>query len=300
MARLPRPTRSPAPAPAPAAVVREPSLWSSWWFRIGLVAAVLLALLLGLWLGGVFEDGGQKRRDAVAAYIEDVNAVQKEMAQPIDAVRQTYIRVRSGKVDLAAAAPRLRVAADTLANLRDRVTALEPPADAAVLHKRIVTVDVAQAAFAEDVAALADYLPKLTAEEKKLGAAGTALSKTLKGARDQKLQSTAFSTFSTSVSAISAAIAGLEAPRALEGSRASEENRLRRLGTVSAALGKAITAQDAPRVSALLRTFAALAQSGSGGIERASIIAFNKQASRITDLQVAAEGERSRLDRELD
>lgn len=221
------------------------------------------------------------------------------MAIPVDSVRQTYGRVRSGKLGLAAAAGPLEAAVETLTELRNRIRKLEPPAAAAVLHRRLVALDEAQVAFAAEVAALARYLPALTAQERALGAAGTRLSARLQGTRDPGVQSAAFSAFSATVSEVTAAIAAFEAPTALDGARASEAARTAELADLSARLGRAIADEDAALVSSLLRRFAGVAQSGSGGIERSAVLAFNRSVTRIADLEIAVEKERSRLDRDL-
>jgi hypothetical protein len=228
-----------------------------------------------------------------------VNAVQREMAIPVDAVRTTYIRIRTGRLELGAASPALVRSSETLAVLERRIKRLKPPADARILHRRLGALDAAQADFAADVALLSTYLPALIRQERALGSAGSRLSSELRRRTDPSAQQEAFQAFSVRVAGVAARIRTLEAPAVMEPARVAEATRTRVLVELANRIGRAIGNADRAEIAVLLNRFGAVAQGGSGGIERGAVIAFNRRARKITDLQIAVETERSRLDRVL-
>jgi hypothetical protein len=265
------------------------------WFGLGLAATLVLAILAGLSLAGVFDRS--TKRDAVAAYIDEVNAVQRSVAIQLQDVNQVYNGVRADPGKLATSGADLDRSTSALRHFDARLRALAPPAAAGELHRRLVLLTRAEADFAADVSLLARYLPVLVVERRAAARAGLELRRRIRAASDPAAQAAAFDDYATSVASAVEPLDGTTAPSALEPARKAEIARATELAAAGRELATNLGAGRSTDARAAVQRFE-LAAAGKGNeVERAAVIAFDAQARRIDGLRVRVAEERARLDR---
>ena len=273
------------------------------WLVLGLSATVALVLLVVLSLTGVIGGGGNAKRDAVAAYIEKVNATQRGLAIERQRVGRIYARARSDPQGLAGNVADLDRSARTLRQFDRRLRALEPPPEAVKLHRRLVALSTAEAVFATEIARLGRYLPALTTERKAVGVAGVQLQQEL--AAKSKVtgrvaaQAAAFDRFAGAVAAVVKPLQSAPVPTALRPVRAEEIARTAALSVSARALAQALREGRNADAQTLVQGFSVAAAGNGNAVERRAVIAFDAQARRIDALRLSAATERLRLDREL-
>ena len=255
-------------------------------------------MLVVLSLTGVI-GGGDTRRDAVATYIEQVNTTQRGLAIERDRVGKVYARARTNPRGLAGAVADLDRSAATLRRFDARLRALEPPADAVVLHRRLVALSTAEAVFAAEIARLGRYLPALTAERQAVGLAGTKLQRELAAKPNAEAQATAFDRFAAAVAAAAKPLQRAPVPAALEPIRAEEVARTTDLSVSARRLAKALRQGRSADARTLVQRFGEAAAGSGNAVERKAVIAFDAQARRIDALRLGVARERARLDRVL-
>src|SRR5258705_12276219 len=97
-------------------------------------AAVAL-LALALVLGGC---GGQSRRDRVEKYLTEANAVQDRAAPELAAANKAYVGFSQHKLAAGEAPSKLAAAERSIRATRAELAGISPPADARILHRRIL------------------------------------------------------------------------------------------------------------------------------------------------------------------
>jgi len=273
------------------------------WFVLGLGATAALAVLVLLSLTGVIGGGGNAKRDAVAAYIEKVNATQRDLAIERQRVGRIYAQARTDPQGLAGNIADLDRSALTLRRFDIRLRRLEPPKDAVELHGRLVALSTAEAGFATEIARLGRYLPALTTERKAVGVAGAVLQRDLAVKTKPKArvpaQAAAFDRFAAAVDAAAKPLQRAPVPTALRPVRAEEIARTADLSVSARALAKALRAGSSADARTLVQRFSEVAAGSGNAVERKAVIAFDAQARRINALRLGVARERLRLDREL-
>ena len=283
--------------------MRSPALTASigWrqnrWLILGLAATVALALLVVLGFSGLI-GGGDTRRDAVAAYIEQVNATQRGLAIERERVSKVYVRARKDPRGLAADIPALDRSTATLRRFDRRLRALRPPPDAVVLHNRLIALSAAEARLAAEIANLGRFLPIVTAERRAVGIAGARLQRGLGGTATPAEQAAAFRQFAAAVDQAARPLPAAPVPAALEPVVAEELARTAELARSARAVATALDRGGTTNVQTLVRRFSVAAAGKGNAVERAAVIAFDEQGKRIGALRLAVAEELSRLDRE--
>ena len=273
------------------------------WLVLGLVATLVLIVLVVLSFTGLIHRG-DTQRDAVAAYIEDVNATQRGVAIERQRVNRVYARARTDPKGLAGNLADLDRSARALRQFDRRLRALQPPSEAAVLHRRLVTLAAAEALFASEIARLGRYLPALTAERRAVGLAGAGLQRDLaavpQGGALPEAQAAAFDRFAVAVAAATKQLQRTAVPTALQPVRAQEIGRTTELSASARTLAEALREGRNTDAQTLVDRFSRAAAGSGNAVERKSVIAFDAQARRINALRLGVAKERARLDRELD
>ena len=123
---------------------------------------MLLALVAGVAVV-LFRDGGddetQARRDAVAAYIVEVNKTQQTLIVQLEKVNRAYRELDLKGDPTPAELEQVDHVERTLNQLRSRFIALRVPVEAKRLHAELLHLVELQAAFAHEMAAMVRYLP---------------------------------------------------------------------------------------------------------------------------------------------
>jgi hypothetical protein len=263
----------------------------------GLGFAALLAAVVYVM---AFAGDGDARRNAVADYIRAVNDVERLMVVELRELGTTYQELRLDAKARPEQLDGLGEAERTLASLRSRVAALEPPEEAARLHAELLRLLGLQVEFAGDVTDLARWLPVVTRERAAFARAAQRLRRDLDRARTPRAQTRAFRAYTRRTSAIADRLAELSLPPVLEASRAADEKRLRTLSRLSDRIREALAARR-PAVAVRLSQFLAQTAGGTGATraERVAFRAYNGRLRAIGSAGEAVRRELQRLDLEL-
>ena len=262
-----------------------------------LIAGAVLAALV---IGYLVVDRGNSRRDAVAAYIAQANQMQQGLATRIGTINTAYAQLRLDPKAAARQAPKLAESERAIASSRARLAAVSPPADAQVLHDRLLRLLTLEQNLAADVTDLARHLDVVTTGMRSLALATAQLSKDLQAGATPAEQAAAFDRYSARLDAESTRLAKLPAPVLLAAARRDDVKRLAEVSATGDELGRAITSGDAAAVNRLLdrlerqvRTAAAV----PGG--RLFVTTYNSRVRAVAAARLAVEKEFQRLDREL-
>ena len=139
----------------------------------------------------------------------------------------------------------------------------------------------------------------MTTERQAVGVAGARLQRELAATTQTEAQAVAFDRFAIAVEAAAKPLPAATVPAALEPVLAEEIARTTELSLSARALAKAVRKGNAADAQALVQRFGEAAAGKGNAVERAAVIAFDKQARRINGLRLAVARERSRLDRVL-
>ena len=283
----------------PRALPAAAALRRNRWLVLGVAATIALVVLVVLSFTGVIGGGGSPRRDAVAAYIEQVNTTQRGLAIERDRIGKVYARARRDPQGLAGNIADLDRSTATLRRFDRRLRALTPPAEAAELHRRLLVLSAAEATFAAEIGRLGRFLPVLATERQAVGVAGAKLQRALAATTKPEEQAVAFEGFAVAVEAAAEPLPGAQVPTSLEPIRVAELERTTALAVSARALARAVRDGRSADARRLVQSFGKAAAGEGNAVERAAIIAFDKQGRRINTLRLAVAQERARLDREL-
>jgi hypothetical protein len=243
------------------------------------------------------DDGSDERRAAVADYIRKVNTSQQAVVLELEQVNKAYRELQLRAKPVPGQLKRVEAAERSLVNLRARLARLPVPRDAARLHSELLRLVELQVAFAHEVVGMVRYLPLQAEEHRKLAAATDRLRAALEGATAGATQRTAFEAYRRAVRAVIGRLERASAPPVLEPSRTGEIERLERLDTLAARLGRALDEQRVEEIDPLFAEFVrASADTGTTQAERQAVIAYNRRLAAITDQRTAVSAERTRLD----
>jgi len=259
-------------------------------------AAVLAALVVGY----LVIDRGNSRRDAVAAYVEQANAAQAGLATRIGAINTAYAKLRLDPKAAARQAPKLAQAERAIASSRARLAAVSPPADARILHRRLLRLFELEQSLAADVTDLARHLDAVTTGMRALALVTAQLSKDLQEGASPGEQAAAFRRYSSRLEAESSRLSRLRAPVLLVSARREDVARLGQISKTGDALGAAIATGDAGEVDRLLPRLEQQVRAAAavpGG--RLFVTAYNRRVRAVAAARVAVETEFRRLDRNL-
>jgi hypothetical protein len=264
---------------------------------------VLLALAAGaavVLLSDGSDDQTQARRDAVSAYIVEVNKTQQTLIVQLERINRTYRQLDLKGDPTPAELDRVDGVERTLKQLRSRFAALDVPVEARRLHREILRLVDLQAAFAHEVAAIVRFLPIQAREQRKLSAATVKLRAALVKDATVATQRAAFDEYRATLGAIVLRLEQAEAPPVLEPARTGEIARLTRFGSLAEELADALVQQDADKIDRLSRQFVQTSgTTGATRAERNAVIAFNSRLAAIGKQRTVVNAARNRVDLEL-
>jgi hypothetical protein len=246
--------------------------------------------------------GGDSRRDAVVAYIDDANEIQRDMAVPLVAARHAYTELSRGDADLTKLRPQLTKAAETMDTLEHRLTALKPPPEAKRLHTLLLRLVETQAGLAHELELLADFVPQFEQRLEPLRAAERRLRTALAAARTAGLQAAAIDRYGRDVGAVLRTLDSVRPPAPMAAQYETQVDTLTNVQHSAEALARALRS-DAKVVPARIQQLAEAARAGTGPVaQRANIAAvklYNRRISRLDTLAQQITVERGRLERTL-
>jgi hypothetical protein len=281
-------------------------------WRIWLVAAGVATSALLTGCGG----GNQSAGHRVAAYLGRVNAVERQLAEPLATVSRTSAEIgRTPAARGVAAARRARVQSTALLSaerrirlLRTHLAALTVPAPARALQPMLLRLADGQADLTDQTAKLVAYLPAFAADLQPLSSDLLALERVLAIGRAAGAgavqtvyahKAAALRTFAGQVVGIERRIDGLKPPRvSLPGHRAQLRS-LREMASAARRLALALGAGRLSGISGLLTQFdRAAAATGTAAVAKAqtaAVRAYDKQVQQLDTLSAQAGAERERL-----
>lgn len=264
--------------------------------RLSLAAVAIVGLA-----GGCGGDDG--RRDAVAAYIDDANAIQQELRAPLAAATGAYAEFARGDADLAKVRPRLVRASRTMRTLSRRLARLHPPPDAKRLHSLLLELVEAQGEVAREVERLVAFLPRFEQQRTSLRLAERRLRTALATRESRQSQAAALDRYGRDVGAVLRALDPLQPPAVMAAAYQTQVDTLADVRGAAAALAKAVSDGEAEVIPARLRQLLEAARgSQSLAAQRSHVAAlklYNRRLSRLNRLADAIARERSRLQRVL-
>lgn len=238
-----------------------------------------------------------ERRQAVSAYIVEVNTTQQTLILELERVSLAYRRLQFKDKPDPKQLARVEEAEHTLRNLRSRLAELDAPPEARRLRSLILRLVDLQAELAQEVAGMARYIPVQAAESRKLAASTKTLRDELGAAKTGATQREAFDTYRGALLASVRRLEDATAPAVLAPSRTEEIERLGRLATLAQDLGKALEDQDANDVDQLFPRFVQTsASTGTTRAERDAVLAFNRRLEAIGKQRTAVAAERAQVD----
>jgi hypothetical protein len=247
------------------------------WVAAGLVAAGLIAFV-------AVQEIRPSRQERVNDYIAEVNDVERQLSIEISRVNQAY-RQFGGKTPLGTLVPKLREAERTISALRDRVAALDPPADAAALHRAFLRLLDEDERVAHEVTGMAVYLELLQRETRPIEPAALALRKRLTNAKTSEDQVAAFATYADAVDVVRVRLEQLEPPSALSPSHRAFLQRLKTTASLTRQLEAAARRRDNATAAYLVQRLRLLARPtpASRRAEIAAIKAYNERIKVVED-----------------
>ncbi len=263
--------------------------------RVALAAVAVAVLTAGC--------GGDSRREDVAAYIEDVNAVQQRLLVQFTAARRVYTELSRGEAKLADVRPRLTKAAQTMETIERELERLMPPPDAMRLHRRVLEYMRAQITLAHEVESVAEFAPEFEERLGPLGAADRRLRTALAASSRGSSQATAIARYGQDVGAVLSALQTLEAPAPMAAAFRAQVETLTSVRRAAKALAEALREENADALPARILDLAKAARtSQSLAAQKANIAAlklYNERIARLARLADSVTLERARLERTL-
>jgi hypothetical protein len=258
-------------------------------------ALVLATALLAGCGGG---DAKKARRDAVNAYITQVNVATAVVLQERAQLNQALLGfsvTQARRVDVK----RLRRVETKIRGVARKVRALEPPADAATLHADLLRLLDQQATLAGHLAWTSVFVPKLQRTLAPLTQARATLKQALVAAKTWKADSEAYGRYGASLSSVLDDLGRLAPPPELRPALDEQVRELRARARFSLALAGAFAKRDVKGVNAALRGLGRLtSQDEALQSYRAQVAvteAYNERLDRISNLTVRIARERQRL-----
>jgi hypothetical protein len=263
--------------------------------------ALAVAAVTGLALAGCGGgDDNNDARDRVVRFVRQANDVQQSQAPAFNRANRAYLSFSKGKLPPAKAGRELAAAEQSMRETRDRLAALEAPADARELQRRLVALFDADAALAHESTLLAGFVPASARAARPLPSIGTDLTRSLRRAAGPKGQERALRRYSTGVQSVIKALQKLHPPPLLVERHHTQVEHLRLVRRLALGLAGALRAQDGKRVAKLLLRFRKVNSKGtSSTLSREAVRGYNRRYLAIRRKVQLVEVERKRLDKEF-
>jgi hypothetical protein len=261
---------------------------------LGLVVAALAAAVLA-------GCGEEAPRDRVGAYLDAVNAVQRDAGPRFAEANTAFRDFAEGKVDGRRARFRLRKAETDIDAARRRLAAIGPPAEARRLHGLVQRYFEMSVLLAAETRQLAEFLPAARRDLARLEPSRRRLRRDLRVGRGPAAQEAALRAYAGSLGGVLRRLGALRPPPALAADHETQQRKLRAARRLALDLARAIAARDALRVEALLSRFGEdrdprpdLARLGRGALR-----AYRQRLGRLQQAGADVQAERSRVARRL-
>jgi hypothetical protein len=271
-----------------------------------------------------------RERTAVSAYIVHANDIQKAMKAPLTRVLLAYREfTRAGGPALGVEA-KLGAAAETLQRLERKLSAIDTPAEAAILRKRLLALVGQEVALTREVQAIAAYSPRYAAVLRESQAASLQFGKALRAVvvpRARKLRGTraqvaaaqrayqtagdaaaakqadAVDAYDTAVERILEKLRRLDPPAALAGSYRAELRSLSDVAASGARLSAELRKPNRSNVALLGRRLTIASRETrtlpAQRAQQASIRAYNRRVRAIGSATDRVQTELRRLQHDL-
>ena len=242
------------------------------------------------------DDGPSEERQAVTAYIVEVNTTQQALVVELERLRATYAGLKLTGDPPPGQRAKVDRGVRTLVRIKEELSALRPPLEARALHAELLGLLDMQIAFAGEIATMVRYLPLQAATGRALAAATRTLRAGLRGAGTGAAQQQIFLRYAAAAGAAREQLADAEAPAVLQPAQRGEVARLERLASLARRIAAALKAQRAADVDRLFAAFARTSAAvGTTTAERRAVIAFNRRLRAIGKQRTAVELERRQL-----
>lgn len=261
--------------------------------RLALIAAVGVLAACG---GG--EDEGEARRQALAVYLRDANIQLQGSAAALADAEETLREFSLEPDEAKRSGERLDDVLSTLVELRGRLAQLQPPSDAAALHRLTLQLLDRQAALASDLRALAAYLPRAGRILADGNVLRTRMAAEFERATTASEQANAAEAFAREARPVIDAFATLRPPQLLSEWQDDQLAVLRAIRAHAVALAAALEAGDAAAVNAALDGFERAGRAAASAVraQAAGIRAFNAKVRAQRELVARIRKEQGRLD----
>ncbi len=263
-------------------------------------AAVLVLCLLA---SGCGTDRGA--RDAVGAYIEQVNLTEQKLAQPLLEVSKANrdFASRKAHADPVALERRLTRSEQQIRKLRERLAAVAAPAEARRLRTLMLELIAREADLTREVAQLVAFIPAFSEALRPVGPAGPALKEALAGSAPVTAKADALDRYRAVLATVIERLAPLRPPPASLPVYASQVSTLREVSAAVAGLADALRRKRRVEIARFLHRFdlAAVANQSLAAqrAQIAAVTAYNARIRSIDRITVRIARERSRLEKRL-
>jgi hypothetical protein len=237
----------------------------------------------------------------VDSYLSDANAIQREAAPAFRRANAAYAGFSTGKLRPSRAPGSLRRAERAIRRTRARLARLDPPPEAAELHRRLLRVYDLNARLAGETTQLARYLPAATTALRPLEGANRLLQRELRSSRGTAEQGGALGRYADELGKVLVRLERLRPPPVLAGGDRARRRRLGSTRSLAARLRDAIEQRDSKRVASLLLRFRRVTagQGGQQTFAADSLRAYTRRYRQVIRAGGAVQEERRRLERSL-
>jgi hypothetical protein len=224
-----------------------------------------VALLpLVLCLAGCGGDERDAVRERTERYIASEQAVMRRAQPDFERANQAYIAYAKGELEPETAAEQAADAQRAIRNARDGVLVLDPPPEARSLHQTLLRYLDMNVELAGETSRLVRYVPAAAAVLAPLDRASRRLEAQLGRADGSGDQARILERFEAAVGSIGGDLRALKPPAVLAPAHGEQVRRLDATRRLAGRLRRALRAQDAERVSVLLKRFRSSASEPSG------------------------------------
>lgn len=259
-----------------------------------MLAALACALALS-------DCGASAQKQAVNHYFRQVSDVQRAMLLPLSRINQAYrdfsLRPRSTTREL----PALTSAERTIALLRIRLAALDPPGAALRVHRLLLRLVDLELTTARELRGAAAYLPASQQALSPLAQANVAFRRQFAASKGAAAQARALDAYAIGVSRAGRSFRRVHPPELLRPSYDAQLATLTRVRRIATRLAAALRRNDRAAVKRLVPQFSAGAAgaAGDGGAQARAIRRYDARVQGIAVTTRAIEAERRRLEQQI-
>ena len=234
-------------------------------------------------------------------YIESEQEVMRRAQPDFERANEAYIAYAKGELEPESASERVEQAERAIRNARDGVLVLDPPREARRLHENLLRYLDMNVELARETTRLVRYVPAAAGVLAPLDRANRRLEDRLAGADDTDVQARVLQRFAAAVDSIAADLRDLEAPPVLKPVHLEQVRRLEATRRLAGRLRRALRAQDAERVSMLLKRFRSTASEPSARrlLANQAVAQYNRRLRRLGAVYADVLEEQTRLARAL-